>query len=75
MPTPIVTLPIVQQAVTCKGPTILGDYVIVGDRATILDGVKIGNNVQIAPDSLVIRDIPDNSLVAGVPARIQANHT
>ena len=69
------TLPIVQQAVTCKGPTILGDYVILGDRATVLDGVKIGNNVQIAADSLVNQDIPDNSVVAGVPARTQPNHT
>ncbi len=63
--------PIVEQAVTCKGPTTLGDFVIVGDRTTILDGVRIGNYVRIAPDSLVIRDIPDNSLVAGVPAEIQ----
>lgn len=62
------TRPIVLQAVTCKGPTILGDFVTVGDRSTLLDGVIIGNNVQIAPDSLVIRDIPDNSVVAGVPA-------
>jgi acetyltransferase-like isoleucine patch superfamily enzyme len=63
--------PIVEQAVTCKGPTKLGDFVIVGDRASILDGIQIGNNVRIAPDSLVTRDISDNSLVAGVPARIQ----
>ena len=67
--------PIVEQAVTCKGPTKLGDFVIVGDRATILDGIQIGNNVRIAPDSLVTRDIPDNSLVAGVPARIQDSHS
>lgn len=67
--------PIVEQAVTCKGPTVLGDFVIVGDRATILDGVTIGSNAWIAPDSLVTRDIPDNALAAGVPARIQASRS
>jgi acetyltransferase-like isoleucine patch superfamily enzyme len=62
--------PIVLQAVTCKGPTSIGDFVVIGDRATILDGVKIGNNVLIAADSLVNRDLPDNSIAAGVPAEI-----
>ncbi|RPH38927.1 MAG: hypothetical protein EHM86_08705 [Desulfobulbaceae bacterium] len=64
-------LPIVLQAVTCKGPTIVGDFVTIGDRSTILDGVKIGNNVFIADDSLVNRDIPDNDAAAGVPIAIQ----
>lgn len=64
-------LPIVLQAVTCNGPTIVGDFVTIGARSTILDGVKIGNNVFIADDSLVNRDIPDNSVAVGVPAAIQ----
>ena len=64
-------LPIVLQAVTCKGPIIVGDFVTIGDRSTILDGVTIGNNVFIADDSLVNRDIPDNAVAAGVPIAIQ----
>lgn len=64
-------LPIVLQPATCKGPTVVGDFVTIGDRSTILDGITIGNNVLIAADSLVNRDIPDNSVAAGVPVRIQ----
>lgn len=64
-------MPIVLQPSTCKGPTTVGDFVTIGDRSTILDGIRIGNNVSIAADSLVNRDIPDNSIVAGVPAEIQ----
>jgi acetyltransferase-like isoleucine patch superfamily enzyme len=64
-------MPIVLQPATCKGPTFVGDFVTIGDRSTILDGVTIGNNVLIAADSLVNRDIPDNSTAAGVPVRIQ----
>ena len=37
---------------------------------TILPGVSIGSNVVVAAGSVVTKDIPDNSLVAGVPARI-----
>lgn len=65
--------PIVEQEVTCNGPTRLGDFVVIGDRVTILDGITIGDNVQIFPDSLVTRNIPDNALVAGVPAKILEN--
>jgi len=57
--------------VTCKGPTVIGDNVVIGDRASILDGVTIGDHVHIAADSLVNSDIPENTTVAGVPGRIR----
>lgn len=33
-------------------------------------GVKIGNNVTIAPNAVVVKDVPDNAIVGGVPAKI-----
>ena len=48
----------------------LGNNVFVGARATILYDVKIGSNVIIGAGSLVNKDIPDNSVACGVPARV-----
>lgn len=50
-------------------PTI-GDNCFIGLGAKILGKVNIGNNVIIAPNAVVVKDIPDNAIVAGVPARI-----
>lgn len=52
-------------------PVCIGDNVWIGARSVILPGVKIGNNVVIAAGSVVIRDVPDNVVVAGVPAIIK----
>jgi len=48
----------------------IGDNCYIGTGSTILGPVKIGNNVIIAANSLVNKDIPDNCVVAGNPARI-----
>lgn len=48
----------------------IGNNVFVGSNTTILYDVKIGNNVIIGAGSLVNRDIPDNCVAAGVPARV-----
>jgi acetyltransferase-like isoleucine patch superfamily enzyme len=48
----------------------IGDHVWIGTNATILKGVKIGNGAIIGANSLVNKDVPENVLVAGVPARI-----
>lgn len=48
----------------------IGDNVYISTGATILGPVKIGNNVTIAANSVVIKDIPDNCVVSGVPAKI-----
>lgn len=50
---------------------IIGDNVWVGANAVILPGVKIGNGVVVAAGSVVNCDIPDNVMVAGVPAKIK----
>jgi acetyltransferase-like isoleucine patch superfamily enzyme len=51
-------------------PITVGDYVFIGVRSMIMPGVKIGNNVIIAAGSVVTKDIPGNSVVGGVPAKI-----
>lgn len=53
-----------------KGPVIIGKNVWVGDKATILPGVTIGNGVVIGANTVVTHDIPDNSIVIGNPGRI-----
>ncbi|MEU4336234.1 acyltransferase [Micromonospora lupini] len=51
-------------------PIRIGDDVYLGVRTTILPGVTIGNRCVIGAGSVVTRDIPDNSVAAGVPARV-----
>lgn len=51
-------------------PVLIGNNVWIGGSATILPGVTIGNNVTIGAGSVVTRDIPDNSVVVGNPARV-----
>ncbi len=48
----------------------IGDNVYIATNVTILGPVKIGDNVTIAAGSVVIKDIPDNCVVSGVPAKI-----
>lgn len=50
-------------------PIEVGNNVYIGIRTIILPGVKIGNNVVIGAGSVVTKDILDDSVVAGVPAR------
>ena len=51
------------------GDIRIGDNVFVGSNTTILYDVTIGSNVIIGAGSLVNKDIPSNSVVAGVPAK------
>ncbi len=48
----------------------VGENCNIGTGATILGPLTIGNNVTIGAGSVVNKDIPDNAVVAGVPARI-----
>jgi serine O-acetyltransferase len=52
------------------GCPILGDNVYIGPGAKIVGAVKIGNNVAIGANCVVVKDIPDNSVVVGIPGKI-----
>jgi serine O-acetyltransferase len=51
----------------------IGDEVWIGPNVVIVGGIKIGNNVLIAPNSYVNFDVPSNSVVMGNPAQILPN--
>lgn len=53
----------------CTEPVRLGDNVWVGDSAIVCKGVTIGDNSVIGAGSVVTRDVPANTVVAGNPAR------
>ncbi len=53
-----------------SGGVKIGNNVFIGMKTTILKGVHIGNNVIIGANSLVNKDIPDNCVVAGNPAKV-----
>ncbi len=51
-------------------PVEIGDYVFIGPRAIILPGVKIGKGAVIAAGAVVTKDVPEFSIVGGVPAKV-----
>jgi acetyltransferase-like isoleucine patch superfamily enzyme len=51
-------------------PTLVKKGVSIGSSATILCGVTIGQNVIVGAGSVVTKDVPDNVIIAGVPAKI-----
>ena len=48
----------------------LGDHVAFGPGAKAFGKLTIGNNVFVAPTAVVTKDVPDNAIVGGVPAKI-----
>ncbi len=51
------------------GSVVIGDNVFIGAKAIVLPGVKIGNNVVVGAGAVVSKDVPDNSVVVGIPAK------
>ncbi|MTI85040.1 MAG: CatB-related O-acetyltransferase [Firmicutes bacterium] len=60
----------IKKDVYAKGPTIIGNDVLVMYHATILSGVKIGDGAFIGAGSVVAKDVPPYAIVAGNPARV-----
>ena len=53
-----------------KGEVIIGKNVWIGDKATILPNVKVGDGAVIAANAVVTKNVPPYTIVAGVPAKV-----
>ena len=49
---------------------VLGDNVTIYANSVLTNGIRVGNNVTIGAGSIVLKDVPDNTTVAGNPAKI-----
>lgn len=52
------------------GVPIIGDNVVIFAGAKVIGNIHVGNNVVIGANAVVVNDVPDNAVVAGVPAKI-----
>jgi len=59
-----------KRPIVSKGPVSIGKNVWIGDKATILSNVSIGDGVIIAANAVVTKDVPSYTVVGGNPARI-----
>ena len=57
-----------------KGFPIIGNDVYIGPGARIIGNVKIGNNVAVGANCVVTKDVPDNSVVVGIPGKVISTH-
>lgn len=55
-------------------PPVIGDWVMITCGAKVLGDIHIGNHVTVGANAVVIRDVPDNCVVGGVPAKIIKQH-
>ncbi|MBB1079227.1 sugar O-acetyltransferase [Limosilactobacillus sp. STM2_1] len=51
-------------------PVLIKENAWIGANATVLPGVTIGKNAVVAAGAVVTKDVPDNAVVAGVPAKV-----
>lgn len=65
-----IDMPPIKRPLLSKGPVIIGNNVWIGSNACIMPNVKIGNGVIVGANSVVTKDVPDNCIVAGCPAKI-----
>lgn len=60
----------ISPSVNLLGACTIGSFTKIGSNATILPKVTIGKNVTVGAGSVITKDIPDNCVVVGVPAKI-----
>ena len=65
-----IDIPIGKQGTIGDKPIIIGDDVWIGARTIVLPGVKIGSHSVVGAGSVVTKDIPEYSVVAGNPAKV-----
>lgn len=53
-----------------NGHPVIGDNVIIFPGAVVAGNIRVGNHVMIAANAVVTKDVPDNSIVGGIPARV-----
>jgi acetyltransferase-like isoleucine patch superfamily enzyme len=63
-------IPVPDQGMSSKGPTVLEDNIWLGANVVVTSGVRIGRHCVIAANSVVTQDIPAFSVAGGVPARV-----
>ena len=51
-------------------PVTVGDNVLIGANAVVIEGVSVGDGAVVAAGAVVTQDVPANAVVAGVPARV-----
>lgn len=56
-----------------RHPTI-NDNVIIGAGAKVLGNITIGNNSKIGANSVILKDVPENSVAVGIPGKILKNY-
>lgn len=56
--------------ITYPFPVVIGKNVWVGANATVVPGVTVGDNAIIAAGAVVTKDVPENAVVGGVPAKV-----
>ena len=49
---------------------VIGDYVAFGPGSKAFGKIKIGNHVFVAPNAVVVKDVPDSVIVGGIPAKV-----
>jgi acetyltransferase-like isoleucine patch superfamily enzyme len=66
-------LPPIKRELKSKGPVVIEENVYCGEGVVILSGVRIGKNAILGSNSVITSDVPENTVVAGIPARIIKN--
>lgn len=64
-------IPVGKQPLLSKGDIVIGDDVWIGTGVIVLAGVTIGQGAVIAAGSIVTRDVPENAIAAGAPAKVK----